>query len=577
MPRSKILVLFLLLSAHLHVVLVAAEWGCPDGCNASPWPIRICNCPSDGHGKPCSWVGHDGTTYRFDRCLDAVPTGFHRETRSIKLAHLRSSTLPDGSFPDTPKIPYIEIKQSNVSIIQPGAFRGLQSAIVLCLVDNRISSLGPDTFMGLEKLESLYLDKNVISSISRNAFRGLPNLAQLKLSQNHLTSVPVEAFLLPRALLLANLTKNRIATIHSNVMRLNQSDLRVIVDKNDLRCDENLTWFICILPRLRQIRLNNLTKCVSPAELQGFPLATVRNNICKTNTARSPEAYNKTISMEPASTQQTHTNVVSASQHTTEMDRAIVLGGGPAIINRDVNRTYTIAVISAVVVPLLFVLSPLGVFFIYKRWCGHGEVLARQDRPTEMQESDRNPQTGGPQPTPAQDQSSGDSETIQPYAVGFDGGQGPDSEIQPYAVVYKKDQEQNDICAIPLYGIDCPDTEATGSHSEADSSQQENTLSQPAATALNQPNRQQPTGSNRQQPTGSNQPFNQPEYPSLPSSADTEPNYEDEEEANDKNPAPTSHGKGPYGVKEEEKRKGASGIYRTDQQGAVAEAYSTSP
>ncbi|KAI8511209.1 hypothetical protein Bbelb_103090 [Branchiostoma belcheri] len=533
--------------------------GCPDGCNASPWPIRICKCPSDGHGMPCSWVGHDGTTYRFDRCLDAVPTGFHRETQSIKLAHLRSSTLPDGSFPDTPKILYIEIRQSNVSIIQPGPSG-------VCR---------PDTFMGLKKLGYLYLDKNVISSISRNAFRGLPDLERLMLSQNHLTSVPVEALLLPWALSLEiNLTKNRIATIRSNVIRLNQSDLRVIVDKNDLRCDENLTWFICNLPRLHQIRLNNvnLTKCASPDELQGVPLATVRNNVCKTNTTRSPEAYNKTIRMEPASTQQTHTNDVSVSQQTTEMDRVIVLGGDPAIINRDVNRTCTLAIISAVVVPLLFVLSPLGVFFIYQRCCGVD--LTDQDRPTEMQTSDRNsPTVGGPQPTRAQDQPSEDSETIQPYAVGFDGDQGPDSEIQPYAVVFKKDQEQDDICAIPLYGIDCPDTEATGSHPEADSSQQENTINQLAATGSNQPiatvNNQpaatvsnqpaatasnQPTATLINQPTATlinqpsaviNQPFNQPEDPSLPSDAGTEPNYEDEEEAN----ASTSHGKDPYGVK----------------------------
>ncbi|KAI8517086.1 hypothetical protein Bbelb_056670 [Branchiostoma belcheri] len=60
-----------------------------------------------------------------------MPTGFDRNTCSIFVEHLRSSTILERSFRDVPSVILLGIQRSNVSRIQPGAFLGLSSQIDL--------------------------------------------------------------------------------------------------------------------------------------------------------------------------------------------------------------------------------------------------------------------------------------------------------------------------------------------------------------------------------------------------------------------------------------------------------------
>ncbi|KAI8520034.1 Dynein heavy chain 5, axonemal [Branchiostoma belcheri] len=462
MAQNKALLYFLLLvSNQLHFVLLVSVpvLQCPDSCQA--FPIRVfgmrkvtCRCPGKNWaGSPCSWIGYR-ETYRFPTCLDAIPTGFVKATSSIHIKHLRSSTISERSFPYSLEVPYLWIRESNVSTVQPRAFQCLPLLEILSLIDNRISSLEPDTFLGLEKVKTLNLQRNAISVISQHAFRGLPLLRRLKLDMNHLHSVPVDALLPLTALKVASLKTNYITTIDSQVLHLSHNQaLRLMLAKNQLKCDASLTWFICHLPELNHVIGHDILKCASPADLSGILLATLRKEIGQTNTGWSPQdirsgrcdemstttgphtthtsLQNNTIPTEMPHTNTTpYTNTTpgseyqaTTSQATTGTDIVILLGPGvgPILTEDSYHVIMTVAVITAVAVPLLMVLA-LGVA-VYLYECCHGTGLAPHNAPAETDgnsapSSDRDSVTGR-QPNPVEDQTSEGNNDIEPYAVSY--------------------------------------------------------------------------------------------------------------------------------------------------------------
>ncbi|XP_078699829.1 uncharacterized protein LOC144926701 [Branchiostoma floridae x Branchiostoma belcheri] len=258
MAQNKALLYFLLVVSNQLLLVSAPALRCPDSCSSQTLylfgRVVICHCPDKNWaGSPCSWIGYRGK-YSFPACLDAIPTDFVKATVSIFIKHLRSSTIFERSFPNSPEVQNLWIWESNVSTVQPGAFQGLPLVKTLSLSDNRISSLEPDTFLGLERVTNLNLERNAISIISQHAFRGLPLLAMLRLNENRLRSVPVDVLLPLTALKVASLKTNRITTIDSQVLRLSHNQaLGLLLEKNPLKCDANLTWFICNLPELNHI------------------------------------------------------------------------------------------------------------------------------------------------------------------------------------------------------------------------------------------------------------------------------------------------------------------------------------
>ncbi|KAI8517084.1 hypothetical protein Bbelb_056650 [Branchiostoma belcheri] len=90
--------------------VVAAPLACPKNCfmteeHADGWSNKEglhCHCPDEkGKASPCSWIGYSGKC-TFSICLDAIPTDFDKETHSIFIKHLRSSTILEWSFQNSP-------------------------------------------------------------------------------------------------------------------------------------------------------------------------------------------------------------------------------------------------------------------------------------------------------------------------------------------------------------------------------------------------------------------------------------------------------------------------------------------
>eukprot|EP00058_Branchiostoma_floridae_P018314 XP_002603803.1 hypothetical protein BRAFLDRAFT_86634 [Branchiostoma floridae] len=457
MAHSEALVLLLLVSNYVLFVHVAAPM-CPKNClgydENNDGDIEYCRCPNEhGTGAPCGWVGHGGI-YSYPVCLDAIPTDFAKQTPSIYIERLRSSTLKERSFPSIPRLRQLKIERSNISEIQRGAFRGLPLVQSLMLDDNRISSLEPDAFLGLEKLTVLVLNKNMLSVLPQHVFRGLPLMFSLTLENNLLRSVPVDALLQPMALRGVNLRYNRITVIDSDVMTLQQNQrLRVLIGNIKVRCDK---WFICNHQSLYHLSFHPVMTCASPADLNGIRPINIKKDICQSTTYRSQQytafttgvtAYNKTTVIE-AYTE------VPFSEHTTQRDYIVILGGHLMINNAD-NSTYISAMINAVVVPLLLVSV---VLLIFTFCCGtdltHNNVPTGTDGETsagdhniqpyavayadssELQGSDS---AAGKRSTSAgaEGNAPDDNCTIQPYAAAY--AEDPGSEIQPYAVAYDEE------------------------------------------------------------------------------------------------------------------------------------------
>ncbi|XP_078657295.1 uncharacterized protein LOC144903190 [Branchiostoma floridae x Branchiostoma belcheri] len=466
MVRSKALLYFLLLVSNQLLHISAPALRCPEICRS--YPVNhsegkrvSCRCPDKNQVvSPCSWIGYEGT-YSFPACLDAIPTDFVKATSMIAIEHLRSSTISERSFPNSPEVQYLWIRQSNVSTVQPGAFQGLPLVEDLSLTDNRISSLEPDTFLGLERVTNMYLEKNAISVISQHAFRGLPLLAMLRLNENRLRSVPVDALLPLTALQVAGLETNHITTIDSQVLHLShKQDLRLLLAKNQLKCDANLTWFTCHLPELDHIFGRDYLKCASPPNLSGILLATVRKDmVSQTNTGWSPQdirsgrcdetstttgphthhtshLYNDTIPTEMPYTNATPDSEYQATrQATTGTDIVTLPSFGPILTEED-DSYHINAVIMAVAVPLLMVLAWVVVIYLYER-C-HDTGLAPHNAPDKTDEnstpSDGDSVAGG-EPSPVEDQTSEGNDDIEPYAVSYVdvSGKGKNGKLAPYA------------------------------------------------------------------------------------------------------------------------------------------------
>ncbi|KAI8503501.1 hypothetical protein Bbelb_184720 [Branchiostoma belcheri] len=577
-------------------------------------------------GAGCSWIGHGGRTHGYRICLHTLPTGFVKETRKIYISFLRSPTLLERSFPNLPSLCWLQIQRSNVSAIRPGAFRGLPSLETLDLTRNQITTLESDVFFGLKNLTKLCLDKNAISVVSKHAFRGLSRLVTLHMEQNRLTSVPVDALLLPTRLNYVNLGRNLITRIDNDTMLLSHNgNLSVEIRYNKLRCDENLTWFICNLCTCNLLhqklfRSPCSLRCASPDKFRPKTLFSVRKDFCQTYTDRPSEGtasmattenksavkntvthypYNKTVPTENY-TESPPTSVKPVSQSTTEMDFVILLGGGP-ITNKGDNGINTLTMTSAVVAPLLLVLASAGVLFIYSRWRGAG--LANPDQPTDddgpessrtergqnIDPADMNSATAR-RPSTARNQTSVEDDTIQPYAVAYDKDDG--TEIKPYAVAYDENEEptikpyavaydEDGGPAIKPYAVAYEENEGPEIKPYAvaykEDIGQSNDVRIPLYAADTLPNAGGSTeagstplenGTDQQATDG------QSDAPSRPNDDEVQQENDDKEEENG-NPS-TSDGKGPYDVKEQNEIPTASGIYGNGSQPSGSEDHSTS-
>ena len=181
---------------------------------------------------------------------DLSVTGLHMDVDSNTWSHIGDTlaklalqfdsleSLKGNMFERTPKLRYLSLESSNISIFRPTTFNGLNSIEHISLLNNsiseeeiknlqnvrgtlmrlelsrnRIAAIPKDIFDGFTALTYLSLSSNRISILIEGGFIGLQSLTQLDLSQNAISAVEPGPFEGLSSLRTLYLTDNLLKTL----------------------------------------------------------------------------------------------------------------------------------------------------------------------------------------------------------------------------------------------------------------------------------------------------------------------------------------------------------------------------
>lgn len=128
------------------------------------------------------------------------------------------STLCSETIVNFPKLVLLELINSNIVHIEPGAFNNLSNGTILHLERNKLDAVHSGIFTGLE-ITSLYLDENQISFINSDAFDNMPNLEVLSINRNSISDWNTEWFRQTPRLTYLYFNENKIKTLPANALK----------------------------------------------------------------------------------------------------------------------------------------------------------------------------------------------------------------------------------------------------------------------------------------------------------------------------------------------------------------------
>uniref|UniRef100_A0A8C6YKY1 Uncharacterized protein n=1 Tax=Nothoprocta perdicaria TaxID=30464 RepID=A0A8C6YKY1_NOTPE len=166
---SKLLILVLCLNIQSEVE------SCPGACVCYTEPKITISCQQQG--------------------LTAIPTEIPIQSQRIFLHNNKITLVRSTSFTSCRNMTILWIHSNNISLIEPGAFYGLNKLEELDLSDNtNLKFINPITFRGLIHLHTLHLDRCGLLELSTGLFRGLFSLQYLYLQDNNLQNLLDDTF-----------------------------------------------------------------------------------------------------------------------------------------------------------------------------------------------------------------------------------------------------------------------------------------------------------------------------------------------------------------------------------------------
>nr|XP_060641328.1 reticulon-4 receptor-like [Anolis sagrei ordinatus] len=152
--------------------------------------------------------------------LAAIPTEIPVQTQRVFLHSNKIATIGSTSFTSCRNMSILWIHSNNISVIEAGAFYGLDKLEELDLSDNmNLKSIAPSTFRGLVRLHTLHLARCGLLELSTQLFRGLFSLQYLYLQDNNLQNLQDDTFVDLANLTYLFLHGNKIKTLSENVFR----------------------------------------------------------------------------------------------------------------------------------------------------------------------------------------------------------------------------------------------------------------------------------------------------------------------------------------------------------------------
>ncbi|XP_043924310.1 reticulon-4 receptor-like [Protopterus annectens] len=206
---SKLLFLVLCLNVRHEVK------SCPDVCGCYSEPRTTVSCQQLG--------------------LAAIPSGIPIRSQRIFLQNNKITFVKSTSFSNCHNLTVLWLHSNNISIIEPGAFYGLERLEELDLSDNaNLKSISSSTFRGLTRLHTLHLHKCSLSDLIIGTFHGLFSLQYLYLQDNKIDNLSDDLFIELANLTYLFLYGNKLKMVSENVFRGLVSLDRLLLHQNKI-------------------------------------------------------------------------------------------------------------------------------------------------------------------------------------------------------------------------------------------------------------------------------------------------------------------------------------------------------
>ena len=103
-------------------------------------------------------------------------------------------SLPAKTFAHLAACKQFQMRNNYIPVIESGAFKGMNSLLILKLSRNKITTIKTGALSGLNNLEQIWIWGNAILSIETLAFIGTSSFRHLYLFYNHINTIQIRAF-----------------------------------------------------------------------------------------------------------------------------------------------------------------------------------------------------------------------------------------------------------------------------------------------------------------------------------------------------------------------------------------------
>lgn len=190
--------------------------------------------------------------------FEDIPRSFREDIRDLRMDHNNISILQNDAFKSVGLcfLEIISVCYTGLSLIEPGAFRGLPKLEQLHLHNNWINRLQPGTFANLTNLRGLHLANNRIRRLEPGLFTDLINLDYISLESNLIQHLEADMFLGLTKLRNLWLSENEISYIHP-VMFKHMKNLRLICLENNTKLQVPTDKPFLDVPTLEKLFISN--------------------------------------------------------------------------------------------------------------------------------------------------------------------------------------------------------------------------------------------------------------------------------------------------------------------------------
>lgn len=203
--------------------------------------------------------------------------------RLVLLAHNPLHVIKSNAFSGLRNVEHL-ILPSGIRVVEPDAFRGLDSVGLLKLAFMDLAELEAFTFRGLNHVHVLAVQQSDLGTVRARAFQGLADVGTLNLINNKIDYVEELTIERENRVKIVRLVGNHVLKLPStsHAIRVRASDNFTVVG-NHFPCDCATRFLLRLDGALANRTSYNFSLknyCISPLKLNGKPINEMRRTAC---------------------------------------------------------------------------------------------------------------------------------------------------------------------------------------------------------------------------------------------------------------------------------------------------------